>query len=206
MPLEGALGAGNGAFRQEILDAIARLLTGTSLDALRIAEILRAAKVSRGTFYFYYASKEDAFAALLDQVYARAVPAFEQLFADPATRRPPALGKAIGAWLAFPDTEAAVIRTAVEEWPRHPAIRQVHLAAQRRLAGAIKKALDADRRAGVAPDGIAAATLASALVWTTERAWYEALTVGEEHVPARVVAVTEALGSTIEAALYGRGR
>ena len=88
------VGASAGAFRQEILDVLGQLLREATLDDLRIAQILTAAKVSRGTFYFYYASKEDAFAALLDQVYARAVPAFEALFADPARRGPRSCARA----------------------------------------------------------------------------------------------------------------
>jgi AcrR family transcriptional regulator len=192
---------GQGGFRQEILDAIAGLLSQHTLDELRVTEILRTAKVARGTFYFYYASKEDAFAALLDQVYARVVPAFEQLFADAVSRRPPALAKSLANWLAFTGPETAVIRTAVEEWARHSGIREVHLAAQHRLAAAVRRALETDRRAGLAPPGPAPATLASALVWTMERAWYEAL--GAE--PAELAAVTEALATTISAALYGAG-
>lgn len=195
---------GEGAFRQEILDAIARLVRANSLDSLRITEILREAKVARGTFYFYYSSKEDAFAALLDQVYARLVPSFERLFTDAANRRPELLRKALEEWLTFTDPEVAVVRTAIEEWPRNEAIREVHLAAQRRMAGAIRKALDADRKTGTAAPGIASATLAAALVWTLERAWYEALQAPRTGTEADVVAITEALAATIGAALYGR--
>jgi AcrR family transcriptional regulator len=197
--------AGEGAFRQEILDAIARLLQDSSLDALRITEILKAAKVARGTFYFYYASKEDAFAALLDQIYARLVPAFEQLFDDPETRRPQTLNKALAEWLTFAAPEAAVLRTAIEEWPRNEAIREVHLAAQRRMSAAVRKALDADRRGGTAVAGVASGTLASALIWTMERAWYEAPTATSPDGGVDMAAVTEALAATITAAMYGRG-
>ncbi|MGQ0465082.1 MAG: TetR/AcrR family transcriptional regulator [Sporichthyaceae bacterium] len=196
--------AGEGAFRQEILDAIALMLRESSLDAIRITDILRASRVARGTFYFYYASKEDAFAALLDQVYARLVPGFEQMFADPSARRPQTLQKALEEWLTFSDAEAAVVRTAIEEWPRNEAIREVHLAAQRRMSAALKKALDAERREGAAPAGIASATLASALVWTMERAWYEALAASRAGTEADVAAVTDALAATIAAALHGR--
>ena len=202
MPPE--VGSGEGVFRQEILDAIARLLVDDTLDRVRITTILRTAKVSRGTFYFYYASKEDAFAALLDQFYARMVPPFEQLFADPVARRPAVLAKSVAAWLTFGAAESGVLRTAVEEWPRHAGIREVHLAAQRRMTGAIKRALDADRREGIAPPGIASSTLASALVWTMERAWYEAATSRQGAAVADLDAVTEALGATFAAAMYGR--
>ncbi len=196
-----AVGASAGAFRQEILDVLARLLQDTTLDHLRIAQILRAAKVSRGTFYFYYAGKEDAFAALLDQLYARIVPAFEALFADPGASSPPALRQGIAGWLAFGGSDAAVIRTAIEEWPRHAGIREIHLAAQRRLAAAVTRALDDARKAGGAATALPAATLGSALIWTLERAWYEAGTDADSS--DGLSAVSAALAATIESAVHG---
>ncbi|WP_028984757.1 TetR/AcrR family transcriptional regulator [Sporichthya polymorpha] len=197
------VGASAGAFRQEILDVLAQLLQEATLDELRIAEILKAAKVSRGTFYFYYASKEDAFAALLDQVYARGVPAFETLFANDATRRPPALREAIATWLNFTPADAAVFRTAIEEWPRHAAIREVHLGAQRRLAAAVTKLIEDTHRDAASSLDVPAATLGSALVWTLERAWYEAGADAEN--PHLLLDVNAALGATIESAIYGAG-
>ncbi|MBA3744361.1 TetR/AcrR family transcriptional regulator [Sporichthya sp.] len=195
------VGASAGAFRQEILDVLGRLLRESTLDDLRIAQILKAAKVSRGTFYFYYASKEDAFAALLDQVYARAVPAFEALFADPATRRPEQLREGIAGWLNFGDGDAAVFRTAIEEWPRHAGIREIHLGAQRRLSGAVTKRLEDERKNLTSTLGVPAATLGSALVWTLERAWYEA---GTDADSAHGLAdLNAALAATITSSIYG---
>lgn len=195
------VGASAGAFRQEILDALGRLLQSSTLDELRIAQILKAAKVSRGTFYFYYASKEDAFAALLDQVYARAVPAFEALLDDPAQRRAPQLREGIARWLAFSDGDAAVFRTAIEEWPRHAGIREIHLGAQRRLSGAVTKVLEEAQKAGGSSVGVPAATLGSALIWTLERAWYEA--GADADSPTAQADVNAALAATIESAIYG---
>jgi AcrR family transcriptional regulator len=195
------VGASAGAFRQEILDALGRLLRESTLNDLRIAQILKAAKVSRGTFYFYYASKEDAFAALLDQVYARAVPAFEAMLADPAQRRPPRLRESIARWLSFSDGDAAVVRTAIEEWPRHAGIREIHLGAQRRLSGAVTKVLEAEHKSVGASLGVPEATLGSALIWTLERAWYEAGTDADS--PGALADVNSALAATIESAIYG---
>ncbi len=197
----GPVGASAGAFRQEILDALGQLLRSATLNDLRIAQILQAAKVSRGTFYFYYASKEDAFAALLDQVYARAVPAFEALLADPISRRPPQLREGIAAWLAFGEGDAAVLRTAIEEWPRHAGIREIHLGAQRRMSDAVTKLLETERRSTTPDLGVPAATLGSALVWTLERAWYEAGTDADS--PQNLGDVNAALAATIESAIYG---
>lgn len=195
------VGASAGAFRQEILDVLGQLLRDSTLDDLRIAQILKAAKVSRGTFYFYYASKEDAFAALLDQVYARAVPAFEALLADPSSRRPPQLREGIAAWLNFSEGDAAVFRTAIEEWPRHAGIREIHLGAQRRMSGAVTKLLENERKAITPELGVPAATLGSALVWTLERAWYEAGTDADS--PQSLGDINAALAATIESAIYG---
>lgn len=196
------VGASAGAFRQEILDVLGQLLRESILDDLRIAQILKAGKVSRGTFYFYYASKEDAFAALLDQLYARAVPAFEALLADPVSRRPPQLREAIAKWLDFDEGDAAVLRTAIEEWPRHAGIREIHLGAQRRMSGAVTRLLEEERRGGSVAIDVPAATLGSALVWTLERAWYEAGTDPES--PHGLAEVNAALAATIESAIYGR--
>lgn len=198
---QAPVGASAGAFRQEILDALGRLLRESTLDDLRIAQILKAAKVSRGTFYFYYASKEDAFAALLDQVYARAVPAFEAMLDDPVTRRDPALRQAIAGWLDFGEGDGAVFRTAIEEWPRHAGIREIHLGAQRRLSGAVTKLLEDERKDVATSLGVPAATLGSALIWTLERAWYEA--GADPDSPHTVADVNAALAATISAAIYG---
>jgi AcrR family transcriptional regulator len=195
------VGASAGAFRQEILDALGRLLQESTLDELRIAQILKAAKVSRGTFYFYYASKEDAFAALLDQLYARAVPAFEALLDDPTRRRPPQLREGIAGWLNFADGDAAILRTAIEEWPRHAGIREIHLGAQRRLSGAVTKVLEDEHKGVGASLGVPAPTLGSALIWTLERAWYEAGTDADS--PGLQSDVNRALAATIESAIYG---
>lgn len=197
------VGASAGAFRQEILDVLGELLRNSTLDDLRIAQILKAAKVSRGTFYFYYASKEDAFAALLDQVYARAVPAFEALLRNPESCRPPHLREGIAAWLNFSEGDAVVFRTAIEEWPRHAGIREIHLGAQRRMSDAVTKLVENERRAVTPELGVPAATLGSALVWTLERAWYEA---GTDADSAQSLGdVNAALAATIESAIYGAG-
>ncbi|MGQ0624920.1 MAG: hypothetical protein ACT4PP_09795, partial [Sporichthyaceae bacterium] len=81
-------------------------------------------------------------------------------------------------------------------------IREIHLAAQRRLAAAVSRAIEADRKGGVAPGGMASATLASALVWTLERAWYEARS--DPDPVHGLPAISAALAATIESAIFGR--
>jgi AcrR family transcriptional regulator len=185
--------------RSSILGGARRLLEDSTLDALSVAQILRAAGVSRGTFYFYFASKEAVFIALFEESMSGALPILEQMLADPQRRRSPNLAAVIALWFEQCAVDRAVFSRAIEEWPRHPLIRSSFLDAQSRLSRAFKRAIDEDRKAAVAVDGIPSATLAAGLVWTMQRAWYEA-----SDQPNRE-AVYGALAGTVVAAIYGAG-
>ena len=49
--------------RETILDALAQLLERGSFAELTVADILAAAAVSRGSYYFYFDSKHDVLAS-----------------------------------------------------------------------------------------------------------------------------------------------
>lgn len=53
--------------REELMDAALTLLTTVGYDALAIEQITQAAEVAKGTFYYYFSSKQD----LLVQLVAR---------------------------------------------------------------------------------------------------------------------------------------
>ena len=52
---------------RKLLDAAAGTLATRSYHALRVDDVVRAAKTSHGTFYLYFANKEDLFRALAVQ-------------------------------------------------------------------------------------------------------------------------------------------
>ena len=52
----------------KLLDAAAKTLATRSYHTLRVDDIVRAAKTSHGTFYLYFANKEDLLRALLSEV------------------------------------------------------------------------------------------------------------------------------------------
>jgi hypothetical protein len=123
------------------------------------------------------------------------------MLADPARCRPPQLREGIAGWLRFDGGDAAVLRTAIEEWPRHAGIRDIHLGAQRRLSDAVTRVLENAHKSVGASLGVPPATLGSALIWTLERAWYEAGTDADS--PDLQADVNAALAATIESAIYG---
>lgn len=187
--------------RRALLAATERLLQEGTLDDLSVARILKEAGASRATFYFYFASKDDAFIALLEDVMADMVPRFEEMMADVERRRSPGLREDVAAWLTVDPPHRAVIRNAVEEWPRRPELRDAYLERQARLAAAVARAIDEDRAAGVALESIPSAQLAAGWIWTMERAWYQA-TGGTEPLED-VSAIVDALAAALVAAIYG---
>jgi TetR/AcrR family transcriptional regulator, ethionamide resistance regulator len=189
------------ATRRAILDATERLLQEGTLDELSVAEILEEANVSRATFYFYFASKDDAFIALLDDVMADMAPRFEAIMTDVERRRSPRLRQDIAEWLSVEPPHRAVMRSAVEEWPRRPELREVYLARQARMAQTLAQAIDEDRKAGVALESIPSAQLAAGWIWTMERAWYQAVG-GADHLHD-LPAINDALAAALVSAIYG---
>ena len=73
--------------REAILTATRRLLDERRFDELSVADILTAADVARGSFYFYFASKQEVLAELTRRAVALGHEAAEPWFGDPADPR-----------------------------------------------------------------------------------------------------------------------
>lgn len=73
--------------RQRILDAAAPLIHRQGFNHTSIQEILQAAGVPKGSFYFYFKSKEDLGLALIDQFGQFWRQKCEEILTDPG--RPP---------------------------------------------------------------------------------------------------------------------
>lgn len=196
-------GADHGGTRAAILQATERLLQDRTLDEINVADILDAAGVSRATFYFYFASKDDVMVHLFEEFMGSLVADFESLMGDVERRRSPALREALADWLTIEAPHHVVARGAIEEWPRRPDLRRLFLIGHTRMVDALARAIDDDRRDGVAVESIPSERLASGWIWTMERAWYEAMG-GAEHL-GDLPAVNDALAATLVAAVYGPG-
>lgn len=189
------------ATESAILRATRKLLQESSFDDLSVARILEAADVSRATFYFYFASKDDAFVALLGDAAGDIVAEFERLIVADPTREPEALAAAITGWLRLEEAPRAIIRNAIHEWPRRPEIRRLYLTGVSQMASVLERVIEEDREKGLAPPGVAASELAAVLLWTIERTLAGSL-AGEAHLED-TEQVTKLLGDLFVSTIYG---
>lgn len=158
-----------------ILDAAEGLLADRPLAELTVADIIEAAGVSRGSFYFYFESKEAVVAALLarivEEIHAASLPWFERGDTPPDR----ALKEAVAGSLSLWRRHAAVLRSAVESWQTDADIRALWTGVLERFMRAAAVQIASDREAGVAAPGPPPEALAGALVAMNERCFYLAL-------------------------------
>ena len=69
--------------KKEILDAAEKLFAERGYEAATVNDILDAVKIAKGTFYYYFKSKEDVLDALIDRRISEGVEKAEQIAASP---------------------------------------------------------------------------------------------------------------------------
>jgi AcrR family transcriptional regulator len=184
---------------RRLLDAAAEVLATRGYHALRVDDVVRAADTSHGTFYLYFANKEDLLRALIADVADAMAGHADQLGA----LTPDAAGREeLRAWLAgFGELyrrHAAVIRAWVEA--------EIDTREFARLGADVLGGFT-----GVLTDRIAAsphvvgdpARAAVVVVAMIERCNYYR-TVGQ--IRAQREVLVEALADAIHAALFGARR
>ena len=154
--------------REAILAATAGLLADRQFGDLAVSDILAAAGVSRGSFYFYFDSKHDVLAELVRRAvaagHAAAAP-WLAVPADPAT----ALRTGITAGAQLWRQSAPVLRAIVENWRTDPRLEALWTEQMQTFTDATVAQINADPRARQRLAGQDIAALASALlrIWTT---------------------------------------
>lgn len=131
--------------RRELLDAALDCFSETGFAATRMEAIAKRAKVSKGSLYLYFPSKEALFEAL---ILAFAVPKLERLEAVAAARPPPAAALGLMMEVAGAAIEESklpvLIKLVISEGSQFPSIMKFYqenvvargLAAISRLLGA----------------------------------------------------------------------
>ncbi|WP_280428544.1 TetR/AcrR family transcriptional regulator [Nocardia brasiliensis] len=158
-----------------ILDAAEEQLDTIGFDAMTIETITKAVGITRGAFYFYFASKNAALAALVDRTVATLRTEIEA--ADASGEPALALRRSIDRTRDMWRDHGSVMRAAVELAPTVAAIDESwHSAvtAIRDITWTIAG------RAGLSDDDgpTGAHAVTTALVWMTERAFYQAAKAG----------------------------
>ncbi len=154
---------------------------------MTVETIATAAGITRGALYFYFASKNDVLTALVARVASSIVSEVEQADALAPSDPREALRNGVFETARLWREHGAVMRAAVELSPSVPGVDEHWRAAITATASTTRQAMV---RAGIPDDDSphGAAALSSALVWTTERSFYEAVKTGAslDHVAETV--------------------
>lgn len=191
--------------RQLILDATERLLDARRFESLSVADILDAARVSRGSFYFYFANKHAVLAELVRRAVSGAREA-ASTWADDASGVPgEALRRGTAEGTRLWREHAPVLRAIVENWQADPALAQLWAETMDGFATVATGRILADRGGGPAAPGDPRnddlRALAAILCWMNERAWYLAA-IGHPGFTDEA-RLTHALTEVWQAAVYG---
>ena len=164
--------------REAILAATAGLLADHQFGELAVSDILTAAGVSRGSFYFYFDSKHDVLAELVRRAVARGHDAAAPWLAGPGGPADPAaaLRTGITAGAELWRQSAPVLRAIVENWRTDPRLEALWTGQMQTFTDATVTQINADPRALRRLAGQDIPALASALTWLGERLYYLAAT------------------------------
>ena len=161
--------------RETILAATSALLADRSFGDLAVSDILSAAGVSRGSFYFYFDSKQAVLIELVQRAVSQGHAAAEPWLANPADPVA-ALRAGITAGAELWQASAPVLRAIVENWRTDPRLTALWLEQMQTFTDATIAQITADPRAQENLAGQDIAAVASALTWLGERLYYLAAT------------------------------
>src|SRR5262245_52143019 len=176
--------------RSRLLAALEGLLADHTFDAVSVADIIRAAGVSKASFYFYFASKQAVLAELVRQAVRRGHEAAAPWVSPDATGpSDPVEGLRLGVtdgarlW----QENAGVLRAVVESWASNDELRALWLDQMNSVPDAAVARIEADPDAlrhlgsGQAGSGQAGSghaggadirATAAGLTWLGERLYY----------------------------------
>jgi AcrR family transcriptional regulator len=188
---------------ESIFAATARLLARQSFNDISVAQILTEAKISRATFYFYFASKFSVLSGLLERamndIFETVQPFLARSPEDPPTV---ALQRSIRAVTQAWHRHRPVLQAANHHWHSEPELRNLWLAIVERFVAAGAVEIEREREAGLITSQVASRTLAASLFWATERVLYIA-GLGVEPSLADEEASVDTLVAMWRGTLYG---
>jgi AcrR family transcriptional regulator len=198
-PAQGrALRAKGQATLARLLDAGAEVFAARGYHAARVDDVVKAAETSHGTFYLYFANKEELFQALA----AEAADELGELAGSLGALAPgPAGEAALRTWIdAFADLferYGAVLQAWIEAETDEMSVGVLGTDVMGRLAATVSEHIEQSDAVGLDP-GVAAL----AIVAMVERFLY--LRASGQHRVSRAAAV-DALTTVTQAALFGPG-
>jgi len=157
--------------RDSILTAMSQLLATKNFGEVSVADILHTAGISRGSFYFYFDSKHDVLAELVERAVDSGLEAAEPWLSVPDDRLS-ALRQGTEAGAELWRTHAPVLRAIVENWQSDARLTTLWLRQMQSFTDATIAGIadDPEATAHLASQDVAA--VASALTWLGERVYY----------------------------------
>ena len=166
---------------QAILATAERLLAEQPLNAVSVDDLARGAGISRPTFYFYFAAKDDVLLALLDRVVAEADAAMTRVetarraATDPDDVPRELWRQAISAYADTFRRHRGLTLAWAEARSTNAEVRAMWATVFEGWVQRTAAAIESERARGAAPSGIPARDLAVALNSMNERVLYATL-------------------------------
>lgn len=156
-----------------ILDALSSQLEHKPLAQISVEELAEASGITRQRFYYYFPTKYDALAALVDRISDELMEAYlrpRSWFVRPADVTPrealiPTLQDSVKIW----QLRGHVLREASDLWNLPEAVRTHWHRFMGRMVDFGALQIQREREAGLAPPGPDPHTMASQLMWMGER-------------------------------------
>lgn len=185
------------------MQATRELLEAQRFADLSVAAILSASGAAKGSFYFYFASKEDLLAALVEDAVGAALDAAET-WTDVDSNRDPvaALRDGTRAGARLWREHGAVLRAIVEAAGTNAALDEMWRTQMDRFTQVALRRLDGDAEAAAWLAGRDPVPIVTALTWLGERVYYLAATNTPPFTTERVV--VDVLTDAWALELYGR--
>lgn len=182
-----------------ILATAERLLAERGLDAVTIDDLARGAGISRPTFYFHFASKDDVLLALLDRVIAELDGRLAEM-AETEQRPVEMFRSSIGAFVEVFSAHRGVT-AALYVRAGNPDVGRLWAESSRRWVAGVSKKIEVEREQGRVLTPIPSEHLATALILCNERVLIGAFAGDGPAVPA--AALTDVLQTIWLSTIYG---
>lgn len=164
--------------QEAVLAATEELLSsGGSFQDLKIEKIATAAGISRTAFYFYFKDKRELLMRLAEDITSELYSQADDWFAGDDGEPEDQVSGALAAISALYFAHGSLLRAIVEVSTYDEEIATFWRALLQRFADATTDRILTEQKAGRAP-AMPAAPTAFALVWMTERTFYQQLVQG----------------------------
>ena len=154
--------------RSALLRSLDEHLLDASLESVNIADIARAAGVTRSAFYFYFENKQSAVAALVEDMYDEAVAATALLGGSetPAKNIEATIRALFGAW----ERHQHIYRAMLDARATSAPVREMWESDRASFVPLVAEVIEGERAAGRAAAGPDASDLATLLLELNDRA------------------------------------